>query len=68
MKLGILGGNIGRTSGINIEAIRRAESMGFDSALGVASFGSVHSDREEQLSIGHQRDDRVCGNLCHRSY
>ncbi len=39
MKLGILGGNIGRTSGINIEAIRRAESMGFDSVWTAEAWG-----------------------------
>ena len=39
MKLGILGGNIGRTSGINIDAIRQAESMGFDSVWTAEAWG-----------------------------
>ncbi|MFP6816378.1 MAG: LLM class F420-dependent oxidoreductase [Pseudomonadales bacterium] len=40
MKLGILGGNIGRTTGINIEAIRHAESLGFDSVWTAEAWGS----------------------------
>ena len=39
MKLGILGGNIGRTSGINIDAIRQAESMGYDSVWTAEAWG-----------------------------
>jgi len=40
MKLGILGGNIGRTTGINIEAIRHAESLGYDSVWTAEAWGS----------------------------
>jgi F420-dependent oxidoreductase-like protein len=40
MKLGILGGNIGRTTGINIEAIRHAETLGFDSVWTAEAWGS----------------------------
>jgi len=39
MKLGILGGNIGRTSGINIEAIRKAETLGYDSVWTAEAWG-----------------------------
>ena len=39
MKLGILGGNIGRSSGINIDAIRQAEAMGFDSVWTAEAWG-----------------------------
>ena len=40
MKLGILGGNIGRTTGINIEAIRHAENLGYDSVWTAEAWGS----------------------------
>jgi F420-dependent oxidoreductase-like protein len=39
MKLGILGGNIGRKTGINIEAIRKAESLGYDSVWTAEAWG-----------------------------
>ncbi len=40
MKLGILGGNIGRTTGINLEAIRHAENLGYDSVWTAEAWGS----------------------------
>lgn len=40
MKLGILGGNIGRSTGINIEAIRHAETLGYDSVWTAEAWGS----------------------------
>ena len=40
MKLGILGGNIGRTTGINIDAIRHAENLGYDSVWTAEAWGS----------------------------
>ncbi len=39
MKLGILGGNIGRSTGINIEAIRHAEDLGYDSVWTAEAWG-----------------------------
>lgn len=40
MKLGIIGGNIGRKSGINIDAIRHAENLGFDSVWTAEAWGA----------------------------
>ncbi len=39
MKLGILGGNIGRSAGINIDAIRHAENLGYDSVWTAEAWG-----------------------------
>jgi F420-dependent oxidoreductase-like protein len=39
MKLGILGGSIGRKSGINIDAIRHAETLGYDSVWTAEAWG-----------------------------
>jgi F420-dependent oxidoreductase-like protein len=39
MKLGLLGGNIGRTTGINLEAIRHAENLGYDSVWTAEAYG-----------------------------
>ncbi len=40
MKLGIIGGNIGRSAGINIDAIRRAEDLGYDSVWTAEAWGA----------------------------
>lgn len=40
MKLGILGGNIGRKTGINIDAIKHAENLGYDSVWTAEAWGA----------------------------
>lgn len=40
MKLGILGGNIGRKTGINIQAIKHAETLGYDSVWTAEAWGA----------------------------
>ncbi len=40
MKLGILGGNIGRKTGINIDAIKQAENLGYDSVWTAEAWGA----------------------------
>jgi F420-dependent oxidoreductase-like protein len=40
MKLGLIGANIGRKTGVNIDAIRHAESLGYDSVWTAEAWGS----------------------------